>query len=88
MIIIGVIFIITKLSFQATGSRIAVVIQSIGSIAYGIVIGFVYSWKLTLVVLGIAPFMLITGMIKMRIVTGSQSTINKKMEEAAKVSRV
>jgi ABC-type bacteriocin/lantibiotic exporter with double-glycine peptidase domain len=75
----------TILLFQATGSRLAVLIQSFGSITYGIIIGFIYSWKLTLVVLGFAPLMLVTSVIKMRIVYGSQGHINKKMEQAAKV---
>ena len=75
----------TAFVIQATGSRLAMVIQSLGSIGFGIVIGFVYSWKLTLVLLGFAPFMLIAGFIKMRIMAGTRGELNRKMEEAAKV---
>jgi ABC-type bacteriocin/lantibiotic exporter with double-glycine peptidase domain len=70
----------------ATGSRLGVLIQSFGSIAFGVTIGFVYSWQLTLVVLGFAPLMLITGFLKMRILSGAGGKHSKKMEDSAKVA--
>jgi ABC-type multidrug transport system fused ATPase/permease subunit len=52
----------------AAGSRIGYVVQSIAAIGAGLIIGFVYSWQLTLLVLAFAPFMLISGFIQMRVV--------------------
>jgi len=60
-------------------------IQSFGSIGFGVIIGFIYSWQLTLALLGFAPFLLLTGAIEMRIMQGDRGERNKKMEEAAKV---
>lgn len=63
----------------------AALIQSFASIGGGLVIGFIYSWQLTLVVVAFAPFMLLSGFIEMRVFAGSQGEKNKKMEEASKV---
>ena len=42
--------------FQATGIRIAMAIQSLTGMAAGVVIAFVFGWKLALVVMGTLPF--------------------------------
>lgn len=63
----------------------AALIQGFASIGGGLVIGFIYSWQLTLVVVAFAPFMLLSGFIEMRAFAGSQGEKNKKMEEASKV---
>lgn len=60
-------------------------IQSIGSIGFGIIIGFINSWELTLFVLAFAPFMLITGLVRMKILSGTIGEKHKKTEEATKV---
>jgi ABC-type multidrug transport system fused ATPase/permease subunit len=70
----------------ATGSHLGTLLQSFGSIAFGIVVGFVYSWKMTLAVIGFAPLMLFSGFLKMRLEIGAGKQQNKKMEEAAKVA--
>jgi len=64
---------------------LASVIQSFGSIGFGLIIGFINSWELTLFVLAFAPFMLITGFVRVKIVLGTRGERNKNMEEAAKV---
>ena len=61
------------------------VMQSLAAIGCGLAIGFIYSWKLTLVVLAFAPFMLLGNIIKMQVMTGGRTEKNSKMEEAAKV---
>ena len=43
--------------FQATGVRIAMAIQSLTGMVAGVVIAFVYDWKLALVVMGTLPLM-------------------------------
>ena len=70
---------------QATGSRLASLMQSFASIGGGIIIGFIFSWALTLVVLAFAPFMLIGAFIKMRVFAGSRTEKNKHMESGARV---
>lgn len=43
--------------FQAAGIRVAVVVQSLTGVVAGVVIAFVFGWKLALVVLGTMPLM-------------------------------
>ena len=53
------------------GDKVAMVIQSTTMFFTGFIIGFVYSWKLTLVILSLTPALMITGGI-----TGKVSIFN------------
>jgi len=70
---------------QATGSRLGQVFQAISSIGVGIIIGFVFSWELTLLLLAFAPLVIISGFIEMKVVSGNSSDLKKAFEEAGKV---
>ena len=71
---------------QATGSRLATFCQSMSSIGAGIIIGFIYSWELTLLILGFAPFMLASGFIQMKVLSGNAGDKKTALENAGKVS--
>ena len=43
------------------GDRLSVFFQWITAFITGIVIGFIYEWRLALIILGIAPFMVVTA---------------------------
>lgn len=60
-------------------------LQSLASIGAGIGIGFAYSWKLTLLIVGFAPFILMSGMIQMKVVAGNKEANRAAMEGAGKV---
>jgi ABC-type bacteriocin/lantibiotic exporter with double-glycine peptidase domain len=49
-----------------TGVRIGIILQSISAVIVGLVIGFIESWKLTLVVLCFSPVMLLTYKMRAR----------------------
>ena len=51
----------------------------------GLTIGFVYSWELTLLLLGFGPFMVIGGFVQMKMMTGNKKKDKEAMEEAGKV---
>ena len=51
------------------------------------VIGFVFSWKLTLVILAFTPLLLVAGAIQMRIHTGQAAAGQSALEEAGKVRK-
>ncbi|CAD5117246.1 DgyrCDS6041 [Dimorphilus gyrociliatus] len=70
----------------ATGARLGTIIQSFCSIVTGLVIGFVFSWKLSLLICGFAPFMMIGGFIQMRVMTGGAKGDKEALEEAGKIS--
>lgn len=70
---------------QATGSRIATLLQALASIILGLTIGFVYSWKLALVLTAFGPFMMLAGFVQMRVMTGNSNTNKEALETAGKV---
>ena len=61
-------------------------LQSLSSIGAGIGIGFAYSWKLTLLIIAFAPFILMSGFIQMKVVAGNKEANRAAMEGAGKVS--
>ena len=74
-----------RIYFQATGSRLGTLFQSFSAMAAGIIIGFVFSWQLTLLILAFAPFIMLAGFVEMKIYTGN-NTDRKSSEEAGKVT--
>ena len=60
-------------------------IQSIASISTGIIIGFVYSWKLALLIIGIAPIMGVAGFLEMKVIMGSADGDKEALQTAGKV---
>ena len=58
--------------------------QSIAAIGLALVIGFIYSWQLTLLVLAFAPFTLLSGFIQMRVVQ-TRGGKSDPIEQAATV---
>ena len=71
--------------FQATGAQLGMFIRSISSLGGGLIIGFFYSWSLTLVFLAFAPFMMASGFIEMSLMKGSAQADKQALEQAGKV---
>ncbi len=71
---------------QATGARLGNIIQAFGSIGIGLMIGFVFSWKLTLGVMAFVPFIAAAGYLQMKIISGYSQEGNTAHEVAGKVS--
>jgi len=74
---------------QATGMRIGTVLQSISTLVLGLSIGLFFEWRLGLVALAFAPFMMISMFLMRRMMVGENEK-NKKgttgIEEASRVS--
>ena len=70
---------------QATGARLGVLVQSLSSIGVGIVIGFIFSWKLTLVILIFLPALGIAGFLEVRMIQGYANAGQAVLEDASKV---
>lgn len=60
-------------------------LQAFACIGVGLVIGFVYSWKFTLFILGVVPFILMAAGIQMMLAKGFSGKNNKALENAGKV---
>ena len=59
--------------------------MTISSIGTGIIIGFIYSWKLTLGILAFVPFILAAGVLQMKMLGGYTKEGNEALESAGKV---
>jgi len=70
---------------QATGARLGTMVQGLASIGTGVIIGFIYSWKLTLCIIGFAPFILLGGYVQMNLLSGYSSGSHGAHEQAGKV---
>ena len=70
---------------QATGARIGSLLQSVSAILMGVIIGFIYSWQLTLLVMAFVPFIGIAGLLQMKIISGYSQDGQAALEGAGKV---
>ena len=75
----------TTLSAQATGSRIGTLIETAVGLLIAVIIAFVFSWLLTLVILGLVPFLILAGAIHTKAVTSRVSKNKKFIENAGKI---
>ncbi|CAF1523136.1 unnamed protein product, partial [Didymodactylos carnosus] len=70
----------------ATGIRIGLMLQNFSSLGVGIILGFVYGWALTLMLLGFIPLIVIGGFLQSKLVSGFASKDKKALENAGKVA--
>ena len=73
---------------QATGARLGTMCQALCSVGVGVIIGFIFSWKLTLVILGFAPVLFLSGLVQTQMSMGTAETGQGAVEEAGKVMTV
>jgi ABC-type multidrug transport system fused ATPase/permease subunit len=71
---------------QAAGIRIATLIQAATLLIAALIIAFVYSWKLTLVILAFIPFVVIGGAFQQRVLVGQAGKNQKELEQAGQVA--
>ncbi|XP_048754275.2 phosphatidylcholine translocator ABCB4-like isoform X2 [Ostrea edulis] len=69
----------------ATGTKIGQVLESLACIITALIVAFIFSWKLTLVILAFMPLMVAVGTVQSRLVAGFAKGDKKAMEEAGKV---
>ena len=71
---------------QATGSRVGSLVETTVGLLLAIVIAFVYSWLMTLVVLGVVPVLIIAGSLKVKALSAKNASVKLALEEAGRVS--
>ncbi|KAK6625886.1 hypothetical protein RUM43_006185 [Polyplax serrata] len=70
----------------ATGSRIGVIVQSIATVLSGVVVGFIYSWKMTLMSLVSGPMIFFGMYYEGKIIEGQSILEKSSLDDATKIS--
>jgi len=70
-----------------TGVRFGSIIQSFFALGVALGIAFAYGWKLTLITLAFVPFMILAGILTMKIMTGKSGSESKAFEESGQISQ-
>ncbi|XP_069110402.1 phosphatidylcholine translocator ABCB4-like isoform X1 [Argopecten irradians] len=70
----------------AAGITIGKAIEALANIGTAIIIGMIYGWKLTLVILAFIPLMAVSAGLRMKILTGVAGKNKLALEEAGKIA--
>lgn len=70
---------------QAAGSQVGMMVNSFTNIATAILIAFIFSWKLSLLVLCFFPFLAFSGALQTKMLTGFASQDKQALEKAGQV---
>lgn len=60
--------------------------MNIGNFGVGLVLALYYGWALTLLILAFVPFMIISGVLQMKMLTGFSGKDKEILEEAGKIT--
>ncbi|CAF1372879.1 unnamed protein product [Rotaria sordida] len=71
----------------ATGIRIGLMLKNFASIGVGIILAFMFSWQLTLLILGFIPFLVVGSFLERYLATGFASKDKKLFEDVGKVQK-
>ena len=74
--------------FQATGTRLGMLLESSFGLLLSLVIAALYSWVLTLVILCFVPIMMATGILQMKGLTAHVADYKVALENAGKVVQI
>ena len=70
---------------QATGSQIGMMVNAFTNIAVAMIIAFLFSWKLSLVIVCFFPFLALSGAIQTRMLMGFATHDKESLEVAGQV---
>ena len=69
----------------ATGTRLGTLLETSIGLLMAIIVAFVYSWVMTLLILGLIPLVFIGGTLQIQAVAGHAEANKKSLEKAGKV---
>uniref|UniRef100_H0V6N1 Bile salt export pump n=1 Tax=Cavia porcellus TaxID=10141 RepID=H0V6N1_CAVPO len=70
----------------AAGSQIGMIVNSFVNIAVAMIIAFLFSWKLSLVILCFFPFLALSGALQTKMLTGFASQDKEALERAGQIT--
>ncbi|XP_044148690.1 ATP-binding cassette sub-family B member 5-like isoform X1 [Bufo gargarizans] len=70
----------------ATGSRLGLLAQNFGSMGLSILIALFFGWEMSLLILGMTPVLVVTGLLETRALTGFANRDKKDLQEAGKIA--
>ncbi|XP_077347374.1 ATP-binding cassette sub-family B member 5 isoform X2 [Lithobates pipiens] len=82
----------TRLSMEAsqiqtaTGSRLGLVAQNLGSMGLSIIIAFIFGWEMSLLIMAMTPILVTTGLLETRALTGFANRDKKELQQAGKIA--
>ena len=71
--------------FQASGIKLGSSLMGFSSLLAGVIIAFIYSWKLTLLIIAFLPLVVIGGALEMQMMAGAAGKNKEALEAAGKV---
>lgn len=69
------------------GDNFGIYVQVYTSLVAGLLIAFVSSWQLTLVVMGIIPLLMLSGIVQQKVATGLNKSAESHRDEAVQVAQ-
>ncbi|XP_004857677.1 bile salt export pump isoform X2 [Heterocephalus glaber] len=70
----------------AAGSQIGMMVNSFTNIVVAMIIAFIFSWKLSLVILCFFPFLALSGVLQTKMLTGFASQDKQALEKAGQIT--
>ena len=71
----------------ATGTRLGTLLETFVGMFMAIIVAFVYSWVLTLLILGVVPIVLFSSALEVKALSGHTVANKKALENAGKVRK-
>ena len=71
--------------FKVAGTQLGIILQYMATIVGALIIGFMFSWKMSLFIFALLPIMLVGGLMQMKMMQGIAGTNQEAMRSAGKV---